>query len=195
MSDMDEQTEEVVIDYPTANLKDTLRSLKIKLDQVLEFKKSPDNQESITRCYKEEIRPLLLATRHYNRVNKKRLLAMADGVRKVDLELTMLQSVYDSLYYKACCLDADARQKRCETNVTNIETIDSLENHNEKMQALDKEEIRRRELHLRLSKLEEETKQLEVSCSKGEKQLKEVKPYVKQLVEKANTTLNLDELQ
>lgn len=186
--------DELVIEYPTSSLKETLAVLKAKIDQVLELKKNPDRQSEITSVYKNEIRPLLLATRHFNRENKKQLVEKNEDVRKMESELLVVQSVYDSLDYRMSYIAADAQIKRDETGIDNIDTVKSQEDHKEKMQALDIEEIRRRELHLKLSKLEEETKQLDVSCSKGERQLQEVRPYVEQLVERANTTLNLEAL-
>lgn len=189
-----EKMQDFVIEYPAPNLVDTLRLVMARLDHVLELKKKPDSRIEITNLYQKEIRSLLMAARYYNREHHRYLDSMNDKAKKLISELNVMESVYESMIYKVSSIAADAQARKDETCLNDIGIIKSLEDHKERMQALDVEEIRRRELDLQFSKLQEEIRQLEFSCSTGAKQLNEVKPYVEQLVEKANTTLDLEPL-
>ena len=61
--------------------------------------------------------------------------------------------------------------------------------HSARMRRVEEEEVKRKSLIKRLAQLEEETKNIEVSCLQSTNSLNQVKPYIKQLLDRVGPTL------
>jgi len=191
------------------NLKETLTILQGHVDQALSLKSNPEGQNAIQQLYRNEVLPHLLQLRRLNRVGKDSLATKYQKLKEWNQKLIDLQQTCDSLSFESSCLKAEvnsvrdrASQSQALTNghdneqamgdeplggdgieIFDVDAVAKLD-HETRMRILDEEEDKRRSLRAKLSQLSEETKNIELSCLQTTNQLNQVKPYIRQLVEK-----------
>lgn len=182
--------------------------LKSGYDKIVALKKTPGySQEELQEVYKTDILPYLLQLRHQNRKEKDELEEKSSKIKELYEQLRDLQQMCDSLSFMASCLESQAAildgepaNKSTTTHIVDIKdsntTNDSFDlnavsklDHETRMQLLDEEEKKRKELQTKLIEINAETKIFELTCSQTTSHLNEVKPHIKLLLEKVGPTI------
>lgn len=170
-----------------STLKQTLLELKSKVDIISNTKQTPDTPYTREQ-FQNEILPLLIALRGINRREKHESEAYCQRKKDYYQRLIAIQQLCECIEFEALCLKSDVDTIRHGLN--NDCTRNGLDvDHATRMQLLDAEENRRRELQKKLNELTEETKEIELSYSKKADSINQVRPYIKQLLEKVNNIL------
>lgn len=170
------------------------------------------SSKDLKSIYKQSILPHLLQIRRQNRQEKNDLESKFNRAKELNQKLIYLQELCDSLSYKASCLKSEVSGVKeqaisneiipMDTDSTNNNEMMSLRfdvnavaqlDHESRMRRLDEEEAKRKELIEKLRKLDEDTKIIETSCSLSDNKLHQVKPYIKQLLDKVETTIHQNE--
>lgn len=168
---------------------DTLQLLKTKMDQAL-----LEKEKQV--FYREELLPVMLQLRKRNRIEKNKLELNHNKVRDLNKKLINLQHECECLDFEASCLSSEIEGVKPPTktplvngfgNHFDVDIVSQLD-HQTRIQKLEEEETKRKKLIDQLSQLEEETKSIEIACSNNANKVNNVKPYIKQLLEK---TINL----
>lgn len=153
-----------------------LQSLKSDVDQIAIYKQTSDNNEQIQELYMNSILPNLLQLRKINRIEKNHHESKNNRIRDLNKTLTSLQHTYDCLAFEASCLNP-------RVIISDAEALRGVD-HETRMKCLDEEEDKRKNLQEKLAQLTAETKDLESLYSASSNELKSVKPYVVQLLDK-----------
>lgn len=166
--------------FDNLTLKDSLIHLRGKFDDARALKSDGD---SLKEFYRNEFLPHMLQLRRLNRIEKDRLYNKNERIKDLNLKIMNLQQQYDCLSFEASCQLYRVGGGDLPKKVT-------IEDHVTRMQSLDEEELKRKEFEEKLIQLSEETVSIEQACSENSQKLAQVKPYVKQLVERVVPLLN-----
>lgn len=180
-----------------STLKDQLIELKSKVDQVLTLKQTPDSAGTIKNFYATDVVDQLMQLRRTNRAEKDGLEERLKKAKELNGKLILLQEECDCLMFETACLSVEVDTDEM-THGMESDTETSAENgyleakvaHEARLRSLEDEEIKRRELMDKLSRLSENTKEIEKLCTTNSDQLNQVKPSIKQLLDKVSSTLN-----
>lgn len=192
-------------DKITLELKEMLNILRSKVESAGNIKK---DREATLNLYKAEILPNLLQLRRLNRDSKDRLEEKHEKVKELSQRLVSSHQACQNLLFEASCLDhevASAKerlsprkvpvgaQSGAELNIESgqgndmsffdVEKVGRLD-HETRTRLLEEEERRRKKLRDELEALTKETENIEVICEQSAQQLDQVKPYIKQLIDK-----------
>lgn len=173
-------------------MNDALQFIKTKVDEVVKLKQIPGNMEQIKELYKTELIPHMLTLRRLNRIEKNNMESNNKRVKELNQKLVSLHQECDCLTFEASCLGFEVSSVRPTKNTIEdgIEPeMNGKPDHSTRMKLLEEEEIRRKELKDVLARLVEETKEIESLCSSSTTQIDQVKPYIRQLLEKVGPTL------
>lgn len=150
-----------------------LQTLKGIFDNLPVAEQRPDLRE----LYKSDILPHLLQLRKSNRSEKHNLEIKHEKIKNLNHQLSSLQQSNDNLQFEAACLGTPT--KDVELADEEVRKLD----HISRMRYLDEEEERRKDLQRKLTQLNNEMKDLEKLYLQSADEFKEVKPYVKQLLD------------
>lgn len=198
-------TVKIVYKYSKLSLRETLLYLNSQIDQLFALKQTPNSSDNLKSMYRKSILPHLLQIRRQNRQEKNDLESKYEKAKKLNQKLYDLQESCECLAFQASCLKSEVSSVRekfssDEVIAMDIESTNEINyrfdvnavaklDHETRMRRLDEEEARRKELMEKLKKLDEDTKTIEVVCTQSEHQLNQVKPSIRQLLDKVGPTL------
>lgn len=160
------------------------RSKKVKElnHKLIDLQESCDSISFLTSCLNADVEQMKLGVT--SKVITRPSIAGLLNPQTNGLSSTgTTQSSDESAY-----MDADDA-----VDVFDIKVVEKFD-HDMRMRLLDEEELRRKDLQERLKESSKETKAIEATCSQGAIKLDQVKPYIKQLLEKAGPVVNAKEL-
>lgn len=194
---------EVDIARNQLSLKDCLMDLKLKVENLQNLRKMQPTQEDLANFYKTDILPLLLQVRKINRMEKNELESLNKKIREMNQNLRTIAENCDCLEFEAAWIRNDVNKvtatdkpeelsngipTKPSINHFDVNSV-ALKDHETRMRLLDDEQDRRRQLQQRLVHLNEEINSIERSTNLNSKQLEQVKPFIRQLLDKiAQTT-------
>lgn len=175
--------------------------LKSGFDKILALKNTPNyTPEELEEVYKTDLLPYLVQLRLQNRKEKNALQEKSFKIKELYEQLTDLQEACESLSFMISCLKSQAGQptdkRHTEHTFSNNTTNDSFDltsviklDHETRMQTLEEEEFKRKELQDRLTEINSETKIYELACSQATNHLNEVRPHIKIMLERVAPTI------
>lgn len=176
-----------------------LVQLRTQIESLAALPTEQIQKEQLIDTYRAELTPYLLELRKKQRLEMDSLEARHDKLRLLNKELVNLQEKCDCVIYEASCLgseEEEVKPKACgsDSPVKNgydsfqPEAIEKLD-HETRMRLLDEEETRRKNLVDKMNQLNDETNKIALLNADCASQINEVKPYVKQLLDKVTPTL------
>lgn len=198
------------VNRPTYELRETLIKLKAETDDLrsLTISNGIDREQTIA-TYHSNVLPHLLQLRRLNRMSKDKLELKHEKVRQLNRELVNLHDRCENITYEALCLNHEvsvAKKRLSPTKSRIVETkgdaISKMEtnghtdtdffdaekvaalDHKTRLEKLDEEEKRRKDLEDKLSRVTTETNEMDSLSKSTETQLNRIKPYIKQLVDR-----------
>lgn len=162
--------------------------LKSKLDDALGVKHTL-GQPAFTEIFHNEIAPILISLRKENRDEKNRVEEKNKKIKELYRKLLTIQDACDCIEFEVDCLRCDVATIRNSIDSDSADKNGSDIDHETRMRLLDEEEIKRKELQRKLAALNDETKDIEIACSRKADQLNQVKPYIKILLDKVSPSL------
>lgn len=192
-------------DLGMVDLRNCLIQLKQKVEALVSMKRGKTDNEAIDQYYKTQLLPLILKVRRLNRLEKNELDSMTRKAKVLNQDLRTLSETCACLEFEAACLSKDVSNvpipKRPTKKLNELSNnlngdifdIDLVAGHDHqtRMRLLDEEQDKRRQLQQKLINLTDELNTIERSSTINARQLDQVKPYIRQLLEKIEQTTNL----
>lgn len=188
------------------DLRDCLIELRQKTDKLFTMKKLQSTPEEVATFYKAEVTPLLLNVRRHNRKEKNDLESRNKRTKELHQNLRLLAETCNSLEFEVSCLQNEVSnipKVKQQLQITNMNGPNSDDNeifdvdtvfkqdHKSRMRLLDEEQDRRRLLQQKLVHLSDEIDTIERSSNLNNKQLDQVKPFIKQLLDKIGQNISM----
>lgn len=192
-----------------ADLQETLRQLRLKVDEVFVLKQQPDNLTNVKEFYKTDLLPHLLQIRKLNRSEKNALEAKYKKVKELSQVLYDTQQICDNLAFEADCLVTEVgkvsplvrtshNEQTAEMNGMEVDSaqqngkyfdsdVVGRDDHITRLRLLDEEQAKRIALQEKLLQIKAEARDLESARRHNVAQLNQLKPPIKQLIEKVDT--------
>lgn len=192
-------------DKPTIQLRETLQTLRTHIDLVEGIR---EDREATLKLYKTEILPRVLLLRQLNRNSKDKLEEKHERVKELNRRLHIPYETCNNLIFEVSYLkyEVDVAKEKLSTKNEQVDSEGDVQMENEPMvenkidffdaekvgmfdhqtrvKMLEEEETKRKALCEKLSHLKEETDNIELICSQTEEQLDQIKPFIKQLVDR-----------
>lgn len=162
---------------------DLLNRIRAEIDQLAKLKQLPVGTTQTQNLYKENVVESLLCLRRNNRLDKDNLEASYAKIRDMNCKLIGLQQEYDCLEYESACLQSEIDQVRKDSSSNPVIEKIYKEEHANRMQLLDEEEQKRKDLTDVLRQVESETENVGIVCKQGASRLKQVKPHVAHMLD------------
>lgn len=183
-------------------LSGTLLSLKTQIESLVALRLTqPIETEKLVNIYRTQLTPNLLMLRSKQRSEMEQLESCSEKLKELNRELLNLQEQCDCVIYEGSCLGSEVegvKQEACKSKSESPmkngcdsfdpEAIGELD-HETRMRLLDEEETKRKTLLDKKNELDEETTKIAQLNAECASQLNEVKPYIKQLLDKVSPTL------
>lgn len=182
------------------SLTQVLLAIKTQIESLVALRNAgPIDTEQLMKIYRTELVPNLLELRNRQRLDMDELESRHRKLKELNQELLNLQDQCDCVTYEASCLGSevnDVKQKACKSESPvkngcdsfNLDTIGKLD-HETKMRLLDEEEVKRKALVEKMNELNDETTKIAQLNAECASQIDNVKPYIKQLLDKVSPAL------
>lgn len=151
----------------------TMQLLKSKVDEISVLKQAGD-REKVEEIYRKEMVPHMLRLRGSHREEIDSLQDRAKKIQGINEQLMRLYRQCDCVEYQVA---------RMGSLLINPEDIPKLD-HETRLKLLDEELAKRKELQKKYGELERETRQIEELCSSTGSMVEDLKPYIRQLIDK-----------